>query len=146
MPTEETSIIADDLELYQTTQRDIYNILIRKVRNRLFWVAVCFLASDLLALAILDAISAETVGASLIVPVIIAGLGFLALKEPLLATVVAAMVIVGVWIYIIAIIGARGAMSGWLVRAITIFLVLSAFREASEAIKIRKELKANGRL
>ena len=146
MPTEETSIIADDLELYQTTQRDIYNILIRKVRNRLFWVAVCFLASDLLALAILDAISAETVGASLIVPVIIAGLGFLALKEPLLATVVATMVIVGVWIYIIAIIGARGAMSGWLVRAITIFLVLSAFREASEAIKIRKELKANGRL
>ena len=146
MPTEETSIIADDLELYQTTQRDIYNILIRKVRNRLFWVAVCFLASDLLALAIMDAISAETVGASLIVPVIIAGLGFLALKEPLLATVVATMVIVGVWIYIIAIIGARGAMSGWLVRAITIFLVLSAFREASEAIKIRKELKANGRL
>lgn len=144
MSTEPTSIIADELELYEATQRDIFTILSKNVAKKLFWVAICFFASDMLALAIQNLVTAENIGIALVVPAVIAGMGFLARKEPLIAAVISGVITVAIWVLIIASLGAQGAISGWLVKAIVIYLLIAAIRDGAEANKIRRDLKQRG--
>ena len=70
------------------------------------------------------------------------GLAFLALKEPLLAMIVAAVIILGIWIYAIVLTDGSAAITGWLIKAVIIYYIIAGFRRAMEANKIRKELRA----
>src|SRR5258705_6253896 len=127
-------------ENYSETQKEVYAMEVRKTRNTIFTVAAVFFASELLGLAVLSTFSVETVLTSLIVPAIIVGLGFLAVKEPMTAIIIAAVIVVGLWIYSIAVIGGRAAISGWLVKAIIIYFLIAGFQHAKEAMRIKKEL------
>ena len=69
------------------------------------------------------------------------GLAFLAMKEPLLTMIIAALIIVAVWIYIIAMNGSQAAITGWLGKAILVYLLIAGFQSAREAQRIKKELK-----
>ena len=127
-------------ENYSETQREVYAMEVRKARNALFWVAIILFASELLGLAVTKTFSMETFLISLIVPAIIVGLGFLAVKEAMTAIIIAAVVILGIWIYSIAVLGGRAAISGWLVKAVIIYFLIAGFQHAKEAMRIKKEV------
>jgi hypothetical protein len=127
-------------ENYSDTQKEVLAIEIRKTRNTLFTIAAIVLASDLLGLAVLNAFVLEAILIILIVPAILIGLGFLALKEPLTAIIIAAVIIIGVWVYTIITVGGRAAIMGWLVKAIIIYFLIAGFQHAKEAMRIKKEL------
>jgi hypothetical protein len=127
-------------ENYSDTQKEVLAIEIRKTRNVLFTIAAIVFASDLLGLAILNAFVFEAILIILIVPAILIGLGFLAVKEPLTAIIIAAVIIVGVWVYTIIAVGGSAAITGWLVKAIIIYFLIAGLQHAKEAMRIKKEL------
>jgi hypothetical protein len=94
-----------------------------------------------LGILVANAVTFPTVLVISVIPVLLAGLAFLALREPLLAMIIAAIIFIAAWIYTISVMGGQAAVSGWLVKAIVIYLLIAGFQNAREAQRIRKELK-----
>jgi hypothetical protein len=138
----EENVVVGLYDNYHETQKEILAIEIRKTRNKLITIAVVILIFDLIALSAMNAISLQSMIVISILPAIIIGLAFLAIKEPLIAMIIAALLIVGLWIYSVILTGGLSAVSGWLGKAIIIYLLFAGFQNATEATRIKKELKA----
>jgi hypothetical protein len=133
----EENVVSGLYDNYTETQKEILAIEIRKTRNKLITVAVVIFVFDLLALLIANALLHET----LVIPLILTGLAFLAVKEPLAAMIIASVIIVGIWVYTIIVTGGVAAISGWIGKAIIIYLLIAGFQNAREATRIKRELK-----
>ena len=129
------------MDSYSDTQKEILAIETRKTRNKLFIIAAVIMISDLLALFMANAFNAATLLAIGIVPLIFVGLALLATKEPLLAMVLGAAMIVALWVFMFVQFGNRSLISGLPVKAVLITLVISGFQNAIEANKVRKEMR-----
>ncbi len=139
--SQEENIVSGLYDNYQETQKEILEIELRKTRTKLFTLSAVVFGSDLLALVATDALNISTLIVILVIPVLLLGLGFLAGKEPLLSMIIAAVVIGGIWVYAAIVTGGMAAISGWLVKAIIVYLAIAGFQSAVEAQKIKKELK-----
>ena len=137
----EENVVAGLYENYNETQKEILAIVIRKTRNKLITIAVVIFAFDLLAITMANAVFLQTMIWVSALPVIITGLAFFAIKEPLAAMIIAASMIAGLWVYSIILTGGLAAISGWLGKAIIIYLLFAGFQNAVEATRIKKELK-----
>lgn len=129
------------MDSYADTQKEILAIETRKTRNKLIIIAAVILISDLLALFMANAVNATTLLVIGIVPLVFVGLAFLAIKEPLLAMILGAAVIVALWVFMFVQFGNPSLISGLLVKAVLITLVISGFQNAIEANRVRKELR-----
>jgi hypothetical protein len=127
---------------FHETQKEVLEIELRKVRNKLFSIAAVFLVSDLIGLASLNIFTFQILVYIIIVPAIMTGLAFLALKEPLLAMIIAVAIVLALWIYVILLLGAAGAIMGWLAKAIIIYLLIAGFQSAREAQKFKREIRS----
>jgi hypothetical protein len=127
-------------EGYSDTQKEVLATEIRRTRNTLFTIAAIILAGDIIGLLALDAFVFRAILIVLVVPAILIGLGFLAMKEPLTAVIIAAIIIVGIWVYTIVVTEGRAAIMGWLVKAVIIYFLIAGFQHAREAMRIKKEL------
>lgn len=134
-------VIANDLDLYRQTQREILAIETRKTRKLLFIIAAILLASNLLILLKLRDPIEDVITDLLIIPAIIAAFGFMAFKEPLVAAILAMLVLFGVWIYNYTILGMVAIIQGWLVKIIVLTLLIACIQHARLANKIKRELK-----
>lgn len=134
------NVVADYYDGYADVQKDVLAIEIRKTRNTLFVLAALVFGTDLLALAVANVVVPLTIFAISIVPLLLVGLAFLATKEPITAMIIAAVIIVGLWIYNIYITGGRAAIMGWLIKAVIAYLIIAGFQHAREATRIKKEL------
>jgi hypothetical protein len=135
------NIVSDYYEGYTDTQKELLAIQIRKTRNILFTLAIIIFASDLIGLLAANAVIFETLLIIAVIPLLLVGLAFLALKEPLLAIIIAALLIVSIWIYNIVMTGGVAAITGWLIKALIVYFIIAGFQNALEAMRIRKELK-----
>jgi len=138
----EENVVSGLYENYSETQKEILAIETRKTRNKLITIACIIFLFDLIALAFADAVNLLTFLWILIVPVVFLGLAFFAIKEPLAAIIIVSVIIVGIWIYSIIITGGAAAISGWLGKAIIIYLLIAGFQSAKEATRLRKELQS----
>ena len=129
------------MDNYFDTQKEILAIETRRTRNKLFIIAAVILISDLLALFMANVLNATTLLAIGIVPLIFVGLAFLATKEPMLAMILGAAVIVALWVFMYVQFGNRSLISGLLVKAVLITLVFSGFQNAIEVNRVRKEMR-----
>lgn len=138
---EEDNIVSGLYDGYQDTQKEILTIEIRKTKIKLLIIAAVVFAFDLIAVLAINLVNIDTLLYISIVPIILVGLAFLSLKEPMLAMILAALIIVGIWVYVIAITGSRAALTGWLGKAILVYLLIAGFQSAVEAQRLKKELK-----
>jgi hypothetical protein len=129
------------MDSYSDTQREILAIETRKTRNKLFFIGAVILLSDLLGLLMASAVNVTTLLFIAIVPLVFVGLGLLATKEPLLAMILGTVVIVASWVLAYAQFGNPSLISGILVKAVVITLLISGFRNALEANTVRKEMR-----
>jgi hypothetical protein len=129
------------MDSYSETQREILAIETRKTRKKLFIIAFVILLSDLLALLMANAVNPATLIFIAVVPLIFVGLAFLAMKEPLLAMILGAAIIIALWVITYVQLGNRSLISGILVKAVLITLFISGFQNAIEANRVRKEMK-----
>lgn len=138
---DESNVVSDIYDNYEEVQKEILSIEIRKTRNKLITIAIVLFSFDLLVLLMADLVSMSTLGLIIIIPAIIGGLAVLSVKEPLIAMIIASIIIVGIWIYTIILTGGRAAASGWIGKAIIVYLIFAGFQNATEAARIKKELK-----
>ena len=129
------------LDSYSDTQREIFAIEKRKTRNKLFIIAAVIFFFDLIALLTANAVSALTLVYIAVVPLMFVGLALLATKEPLLAMIIGAVIIVALWVFNYIQFGGRSIVSGILAKAILITFLISGFQSAIEANKVRKEMR-----
>ena len=125
---------------YDDVNRMTYESEIRKVKTRLLTIALILFLSDVFGLLVADMLTVQLLLWSLLIPAIIGSLAFLALKEPMAAMIIASVIIAALWIYIIVLTGTRGAISGFIVRIIIIYLLISGFRSAREAQRAKRDL------
>lgn len=92
---ESPSVVTQEYERYQETQKEIMEIEIRKTRNMLWILAAVFLGINVIALLQLGVSISDFWLEILIIPAVLAGLGFMAIKEPLVATIIATVIIGG---------------------------------------------------
>lgn len=137
----EENVVSGLYDNYHETQKEILTIEIRKTRNKLLALAAVAFISDFLALLVANTVQPGTLLAIAVIPLVLAGLSFLSLKEPLTAIIIATVIILAAWIYAAVITGGMAAISGWLVKAIIVYLLIAGFQSAKEAHKIRKEIK-----
>jgi VIT1/CCC1 family predicted Fe2+/Mn2+ transporter len=137
----EENVVAGLYDNYHETQKEILAIEIRKTRNKLITIALVVFIFDMIALLVSNAVLPETILWISVIPVLILVLAFFAMKEPLAAMIIAAVIIVGIWVYSIVLTGGLAAISGWLSKAIIIYLLIAGFQHAREATRIKKELK-----
>jgi type III secretory pathway component EscU len=141
MITNEQTSSGDLFDSDRSTQLEIYGIMTRKTRKSLFSIAAVIFVSDLLSLAIANLIVLQTMLVIMIIPALIVALGFLAAKEPLVSMILAAIIVLAVWVYSIVLLGAQAALMGWLIKAIVVYLIIAGFGHATEAARIKKELR-----
>ena len=140
-PTEPGNSVSEYYDNYAETQKEVLGIKTRKTRNSLFTLAAIVFASDLLSLMVTNTVMPETILIIAVIPAALTGLAFLANKEPLTAMIIAAVIIVGLWVYSIVITGGKAAIMGWLIKAVIVYLILAGFQHAREAARIKKELQ-----
>jgi hypothetical protein len=137
----EENVVAGLYDIYHKTQKEILAIELRKTRNKLITIALVIFTFDLVAIIMANAVFLQTMFWISIVPVLIIGLAFIATREPLAAMIAATFIIVGLWVYSIVLTGILAAISGWLGKAVIIYLLFAGFQNAGEATRIKKELK-----
>ena len=125
---------------YNELQRDLLRIELRKTRNKILIIALILFLSDMLGLMISNYLTFQLFLWSLIIPVILGCLAFLSAKEPLAAMIIASVIILGLWIYVISLTGSRGALSGFAVKIVVIGLLFGGFQSAREAQRIKKTM------
>jgi len=135
------NIISPYYEDYKQTQAEIFAKECKRVRNSILTIAGLLFASELLGLAMANLVSSQNILYSLLFPAIFIGLAFLAIRQPMLSVILAALVFVGIIILSIVAYGGLGAISGILVKAIIIYLLLAGFQSATTAEKAKKELQ-----
>lgn len=134
------SSIGEYYDNYKEMQSELINMYSKKTRNAIFTIAGLWLASELLGLAMANVFTTQLLLSVSLVPIILIAVAFLALKQPLAAIIVAAIVFAGVWVLMILVFGGIGAISGLLVKAIIIYFLISGFQSAKEVNRIRKEI------
>jgi hypothetical protein len=130
----------DIFDSYHETQKELYWMEILKVRRKLLTIAILMFAIDLLNLLINDMLTFQLFLWVLLVPVIIAALAFLAMKEPMAAMILASLIILALWIYAIVLAGGIGLVSGLLVKAVIVYLLIAGFQSAREAHRLKREI------
>lgn len=132
--------IGEYYDNYKQTQLELILVYSKKTRNAIFTIAGLWLASELLGLAMANVFTMQAILSVSLVPAILIAVAFLAMKQPLVAIILAAFVFVGVWTLTIMIFGGVGAISGLLIKAIIIYFFIAGFQSAREVTRIRKEL------
>jgi hypothetical protein len=138
--SKENSIL-EPYEGYKETQIEVAAIHTRKVRNAMFYIAGLLLISDFLGLAIANRFELVLLISIFIFPVIFIGIGFLALKQPMIAVIAAALVFIFILILQIVVSGGFGAISGLILKGIVVYLIISAYQSTKEVQKAKKEIE-----
>ena len=134
------NVVSGIYDNYKETQAEIYQIEIRRTRNSILWVGIIYFASILLSFAIANIWNMELFLYSMIFPVAFWGVAFLAMKQPLVSAVIAALIFIGIIILEFRAAGGRAAISGWLIKAAIVYFLFAAFQSAREAERAKKEM------
>jgi hypothetical protein len=140
-PGPETDVISGYYDDYKQTQAEIFQRESKRARNSILTVAILLFASDMLGLAIANLITGQTIAYALLFPAIFTAMAFLAIKQPMLAVIIAIIVFAGIIIVSVLAYGGRGAISSIIVKAIIVYFLLAAFQSAKVAERARKEMQ-----
>jgi hypothetical protein len=137
--TQQESSIGEYYDNYKQTQLDLISVYSKKTRNAIFTIAILWLVSELLGLAMANVFTLRLILSVLLIPVILVAAAFLALKQPFVAITVAAIIFCGAWLLTILVYGGIGAISGLLIKAVIIYFLIAGFQSAIEVRRIKKE-------
>ena len=135
-----TDIVSGYYDDYKQTQKEIFRMEAIKVRNSIFWIAALLFGSSLLGLAMANIVNEETILYAIIDPAIFVAFGFLAIRQPMIAIILAFLLFAAIIIITINTHGSRAAISGLIVKAIIIYFLFAGFQSAKTAEQARKEM------
>ena len=125
---------------FKETQIDIWNHERKKTMKSIFIISVVLFGSDLLALSMANLLTTSTFIYILIVPLIFVGLGFWARNKPVLSVIITIILFAAIIALNIYAIGIKSIISGLIVKAVVVFLFISAYQHAREAEEAKQKL------
>jgi hypothetical protein len=138
IPTTEESIFEQDY--FKETQEDILAYETKKTMQCLLIIGAILFASDLLAMMMYHLFAPVTLGASLVFPALFTGLAFFSRSKPKLAMIGGMVLVLAIIVLAFLVTGSGSLISGFLVKAIIIYLIIKGWRHASEADTARANL------
>lgn len=111
-----------------------------KTMRALFIIGAIFLIGDLLVLSTASSLNESTIAYALVVPLMYAGLGFLAKSKPFAGVVLAAILFVLVIGFSVYAVGAKATVSGFLIKTLIIYFIINGFKHARDAEDAKKKL------
>jgi hypothetical protein len=108
----------------------------------MFIIAALLLGGQLMGMLMADVSIAQplTIISLLVFPVIYAGIGLLAMKDPMIAAIAGAAAFLLILASQFAAAGWPGVISGLIMKAIFVGLILFAFQNAKQARETKKEV------
>ena len=140
-PQDKETPVSDIFDSYTEVKKEILVIESRKTAYKLFSTAAVILIFDMISVFQIGMPLSFVMPEIFIIPLVFAGLGLLAFKEPLVAIILGIVAMIGIWIYFAAVAGMITLTQGWLGKAIVIYLLLAGLQNAREAHRVRQELK-----
>lgn len=140
-PHDKENPVSDIFEGYTEVKKEVLAIETRKAAYKLFSVAGVLLIFNLIAVIASGIPLSYVLLDILIFPVVFVGLGLLAFKEPMVATILGMVIIFGLWIYNAVVVDMVTLTQGWLGKAIVIYLLFAGMQNAREAHRVKQELK-----
>ena len=112
-----------------------------KTQKSIFIIGGIFLVTDLLALSKANLLHGDNITYMVLVPMLYAGLGFLAKFKPLLSIILATLLFIGIISMSMIAFGAASIMNGLIMKVVIIYFILTGFRNANHAESARKKLE-----
>ncbi|RYY59668.1 MAG: hypothetical protein EOO12_16000 [Chitinophagaceae bacterium] len=138
----EQHILTEYVEGNREVQEHIWNTERRRTRNRIWFIALAFLAADLLALGIAGHLTGPSLLASLLVPGLLLATGFWALANPLPAIVTVTVLVLAIFGYQFYLSGWGSLLSGLLVKGLLAGLLIAGWKSARDAEGARRQIGA----
>ena len=135
---EESSILIDPYA--KDVQLSIWRQDCVKTRNALFGIGLLIFVGDIIAIAAADAVTINNIAFISIIPIVFIGLGLFARLQPLLASLAGCFIIAALTAYTIYSYGAVGLISGWWIKIITLYFIITSIRSARSAEVAKKQL------
>jgi hypothetical protein len=132
--------LLEPYEGYKETQIEVLAIHHKKLRNNFFIIGLVFLAVDMIGMAVSNHVATTVILASLLMPILYAGLAFLSLKQAMMAVIIAIVLFALALILQVLVNGAGALLSGWLFKAVLVYLHISAYRYANDIRTTEKEI------
>lgn len=121
-------------------QAQVFKTEASKARSFLFVIAAVYFIGTLIPVAIAGAFTAQYIFAILLFPVIFTGLGLLATIQPLIATIIAGVVVL-VILFILISNSAIATWLGWVDLVVAIACIALAAVSANKAEQARKLMR-----
>ena len=123
--------ISDYFEGVRKLEIEGYETGIKKARTALFVTAALIFAGELIGVAIAGLpITPQLLGIAVVEAGIFVALAFWTKTKPYSAIITGLIVFIALWAAAIAVLGARGAVSGIIVRIIILYYLISAMKPA----------------
>ena len=132
--------LLEPYEGYKQTQIEVLAIHHKKLRNNFFIIGLVFLSADMIGMAVSNNVASTVIAASLLMPILYAGLAFLSLKQTMMAVIIAVVLFALVLILQVLVNGAGALLSGWIFKAVLVYLHISAYRYANDIRTTEKEI------
>lgn len=139
-PAPEESILTEYVDTQRDVQTHIWNDERRKARNKVWSAAAIFLIGDLVTLSMANVLNSQTLVASLVIPMILFGLGFWALANPMPAVITVSVLIVAIFAYQFYLIGWGSLLAGFIAKGALIYVLFAAWSNARHAQAARRQL------
>ena len=130
----------DKLEEDKKTMIDNWAFYSTKTKKSIWYIGGIFLVTDLLSLSKANVLNATNLVFVMIIPLLYAGLGFLAKTRPLIAMILAAVLFIAIHALSFFSYGASSLSNGFLLKAIMVYFVVSGFTAAKKAEAARVQL------
>ena len=129
-----------DTEKEKKTILENWTFYSTKTKKSIWYIGGIFLVIDLLALSKANVLNSTNLVFVMIIPLLYAGLGFLAKTRPLIAMILAAVLFIAIHALSFFSYGASSLSNGFLLKAIMVYFVVSGFSAARKAEAARDQL------
>jgi hypothetical protein len=136
----ESSIISEQYDHHKELAEEMMKSDSKKTGLLLFITAFIILGIDLWAVFSLEVPIAMVWMSLFLVPVGLIGLGLLAIKEPMVAVVIAALLVGVFWIFNLFPLSPIVIVSGLIPKGVVIIVLFGAFMFANFAMKEKRDL------
>lgn len=112
-----------------------------KTQKSILIIGAIFLVSDFISLSNAHLLQGNNIIYMLLIPLMYAGLAFLAKFKPLLAIILATVLFTGIISMSIIAFGVATILNGLIMKAVIVYFILTGFRNANDAESARKKLE-----
>lgn len=134
----------DKLEEEKKTITDNWTFYSTKTKKSIWYIGGIFLVTDLLALSKANVLNATNLVFVMIIPLLYAGIGFLARTRPMIAMILATVLFVSILSLSVFSYGTGVLLNGFFLKIFMVYFIVTGFMAAKKAEEARFQMRNPG--